>query len=117
LLRNDFDGALDVALSGIKAAPHDSGNYYRLAQIYLQQWRLKEALAQLDKAITLAPEDARYHRSRASILRFQGQLNSAIAEQQKAVDLGKDRGFELVELAALNLEAGNSNRAADNLKE
>jgi tetratricopeptide (TPR) repeat protein len=117
LSSNDFDGAIDVAQNGIKADPRDASNYYRLAQIYLQQWRLKEALAQLDRATTLAPNDPRFRRSRASILRYRGQLNDAIAEQQKAVELSKDKAFELVQLAALNLQAGNSNRAADNLRD
>ncbi len=37
--------------------------------------------------------------------------------EQKAVDLSKDKTFELVELAGMNLAAGNTNRAADNLQE
>jgi len=117
LVKNDFDGAIDLALAGIKAGPREAGNYYRLAQIYVQQWRLREALKQLEKAISLAPKEARFHRTKASILRYQGQLNEAIAEQQAAVDLSKDKAFELVELSSLNVMAGNQNRAADNLRE
>jgi tetratricopeptide (TPR) repeat protein len=117
LSSNDFDGAIDVAQAGIKADPREANNYYRLAQIYIQQWRLKEALLQLDRAIAIAPDDARFRRSRSSILRHRGQLNDAIAEQQKAVDLSKDKAFELVQLAALNIQAGNTNRAADNLRD
>ena len=92
-------------------------NYYRLSQVYTQQWRLREADAQLDKAIRLAPDNARFHRARASILRYQHNLNEAIAEQQRAVDLSSDKPFELTELAALNELAGNDSAAADNLKQ
>ncbi|HEY9790077.1 MAG TPA: tetratricopeptide repeat protein [Candidatus Obscuribacterales bacterium] len=115
--RNDFDGALDVADSAVKANPHDPMNYYRLSQVYTQQWRLREADAALDKAIRLAPDNARFHRARASILRYQHKLTEAIAEQQRAVDLSSDKSFELTELAALNELAGNDSAAADNLKQ
>jgi tetratricopeptide (TPR) repeat protein len=117
IARNDFDGALDVALAGVKSNPRDALNYYRLSQVYTQQWRLREADAQLDKAIRLEPDNARFHRARASILRYQHKLNEAIAEQQRAVDLSSDKPFELTELAALNELAGNDSAAADNLKQ
>lgn len=117
LVRNNFDGAIDVAREGIRVNPRDANNYYRLAQIYIQQWRLREALDLLKKAVTLSPEDARLWRTRASILRYQGQIDEAIAAQQQAVEYSKDKAFELIELAALNSLAGNVNKAADNLRE
>ncbi len=117
LKNNNFDGAVDVAKAAIDQAPKDSSNYYRLAQIYIQQWRLREALTELKTAIDLDPDVARYYRSRATIKRYQNDLNEAIADEQKAVDLSKDKTFELVELAGMNLAAGNTNRAADNLQE
>lgn len=114
---NDFDGAIDAAEAAVKANPKDAANYYRLSQILTQQWRLREADAQLDKAILLASENARYHRAKASIMRYQRRMDDAIAEQQKAVDLSTDKAFELTELAALNELAGNDSAAADNLKQ
>lgn len=114
--KNDYDGAVDVALNAIKRSPHDANNYYRLAQIYTQQWRHREALQQLEKAISLDPTVARFFRSRATIKKFQGDLNDAIADQQRAIELSKDKPFDLVELAAMNIAAGNFNRAADNLQ-
>lgn len=117
LTRNNFDGAVDVAGDGIKVNPKDAANHHRLAQIYIQQWRLREALDLLKKAVVLQPADARLHRAMASILRYQGELNEAIAAQQKAVEFSKDKAFELIELAALNSAAGNANRAADSLRE
>jgi tetratricopeptide (TPR) repeat protein len=115
--RNDFDGAIDVAQSAIKNNPREASNYYRLSQILTQQWRLREADEELDKAIRLSPDNARYHRAKASILRYQRKLADAIAEQQKAVKLSSDKTFELTELAALNELAGNDSAAADNLRE
>lgn len=114
---NDFDGAIDAAEAGIKANPRDAANYYRLSQVLTQQWRLREADVQLDKAIRLAPDNPRYHRAKASILRYEKRMNEAIAEQQRAVDLSSDKAFELTELAALNELAGNDSAAADNLKQ
>lgn len=117
LSKNNFDGAIDAANAAILARPKDPSNYYRLAQIYIQQWRLREALSELNQAIALDPSNAKYFRSRASIKRYQGSFNDAVADQQKAVDLAKDKPFELVELSAMNVAAGNLNRAADNLQE
>jgi tetratricopeptide (TPR) repeat protein len=117
LARNDFDGAIEVAKAAIKAAPQDANNYYRLSQIYTQQWRLKESTAELDKAIKLSPNTPRFYRAKAAILRYQGDLPNAIATQQKAVDFSTEKAFELIELAALNELAGNETKAADILRQ
>jgi tetratricopeptide (TPR) repeat protein len=117
LARNDFDGAVDISREAIAADAKDPGNNYRLAQIYIQQWRLREAQQQLDDAIALDPQNAKFYRARAAVKRFRGNVNDAILDQQKAVALGQDKTFELVELSAMNALAGNRNRAADNLQE
>ena len=117
LSKNDFDGAIDVAKDAIKAAPKVATNHYRLSQIYTEQWRLRDALEVLQKAIDLDATNPRFFRSRASIKSFQGNLNGAIADQQKAVELSKDKPFELIELSNMNVLAGNNNRAAENLAE
>lgn len=117
IARHDFDGAVAIAKDGIKSSAHDPLNYYRLSQIYTQQWRLQEADEQLDKAIRLAPDTAKFHRAKASILRFQHKLDQAIAEQKRAVALSSDKPFELTELAALYELAGNDSAAADTLKQ
>jgi tetratricopeptide (TPR) repeat protein len=114
---NDFDGAVDISREAIAADPKDPNNNYRLAQIFIQQWRLREAQQQLDDAIALDPQNAKFYRARAAVKRFRGNVNEAILDQQKAVDLGQDKTFELVELSAMNVLAGNKNRAADNLQE
>ncbi|MBI4534388.1 MAG: tetratricopeptide repeat protein [Candidatus Melainabacteria bacterium] len=117
LVRNDFDRAIDVATGGIRSNAADAGNYYRLAQIYTQQWRLREALQQLNRGLAVKASDPRLHRVKSNILRCQGDLNEAIAEQKIAVELSENKVFDLIELANLNLLAGNVNRAADSLKE
>ncbi len=113
LSKNDFDGAIDVAKNAIKASPKQASTHYRLAQIYTEQWRLRDALEVLQKAIELDATNPRFFRSRATIKSFQGNLNGAIVDQQKAVDLSKDKAFELVELSNMNVLAGNNNRAAE----
>jgi len=117
LSNNNFDGALDVAEKALQANPNEASNYYRIAQIFIQQWRLREALEELQSAISIDPNDPRFYRSRASIKRYQGDLSGAIADQTKAVEFGKDKAFELVELANMNLLAGNKAPAIANLQE
>ncbi|CAN5214171.1 hypothetical protein BH10CYA1_BH10CYA1_43830 [soil metagenome] len=114
---NNFDGALDIAQKALAENPQDAANYYRIAQIHIQQWRLREALDELQNAISMDAKDPRFYRSRASIKRFQGDMNGAIADQAKAVEFSNDKAFELGELANMNLLAGNKNRAIDNLQE
>jgi tetratricopeptide (TPR) repeat protein len=122
--RNDFDGAVQVETDALRLDPANADYHYRLAQIFAQQYRYEEALKQLEIAINGQPDNAKFYRARAGIkrnqnklARYQGIINDAIADMQKAVDLSKDKPFELVELAAMNQEAGNTNRAADNLQE
>ena len=117
LAKNDFDGAVDISRQAIEENPKDPNNDYRLAQIFIQQWRLREAQQELDQAIKVDPQNAKFYRARASVKRYRGDLNAAILDQQRAVDLGQDKAFELVELAAMNTLAGNKNKAADNLEE
>ncbi|MBS2006773.1 MAG: tetratricopeptide repeat protein [Cyanobacteria bacterium SZAS TMP-1] len=117
LARNDFDGATDVALEGIRVEPKYAPSHFRLAQILTQQWRLREALKELDLAIAQDPKSAKYFRNRASVKRCQKDLEGAIADQTVACDLSKDKGFELTELANLNLAAGNKNKAIENFKQ
>lgn len=107
LAKNDFDGAIASSQEAIKLFPRDANNYYRLSQIYLQQWRLIEALEQLKKAVSLDANDPRFYRAMATIYRQQGKLEDAITEQMKAVNLSKDKAFELNELA--NLQELNQN--------
>lgn len=117
LSNNNFDGALDIAQRALDANPKNAANYYRIAQIYIQQWRLREALQELQSAISLDANDPRFYRSRASIKRYQGDLTGAIADQTKAVEFGNDKAFELVELANMNILAGNKGAAIANLQE
>jgi len=117
LAKNDFDGAIAVARTGIKSNKRDGSAYYRLAQIFIQQWRLNEALVELKDAIKVEPGNANYYRSRASIKRHQGDFEGAIADQRMAVDLGKDKTFELIELSAMHVAAGDTENAIKDLKE
>lgn len=117
LARNDFDGAIDLALAGVNANKKDGKSHYRLAQIYIQQWRLREALRELEQAIAADPDTASYYRTRATISRYQGNFAGAIADQRRAVDLSKDKPFELVELSNMYTQQGDSAAAIASLKE
>ncbi|CAN5256075.1 hypothetical protein BH11CYA1_BH11CYA1_01520 [soil metagenome] len=115
--RNDFDGAIQLAKEGIVLDGKNGASHFRLAQIYIQQWRLNEALEQLNLAIGDDASNAKFFRNRASVKKLKGDLESAIADQQVAVHLGKDKAFELSELASMNVAAGNSNKAVENYKQ
>jgi tetratricopeptide (TPR) repeat protein len=115
LARKDYDGAIDVAQTTIKATPKDANAYFRLAQIYRQQYRLREAAVELNKAIHLQPADARFYRAQASILRSQGDLDEAIVSLKKAVDLSTEKDFELVALADMEAAAGRDDDATKHL--
>ncbi|MDZ4833532.1 MAG: tetratricopeptide repeat protein [Candidatus Melainabacteria bacterium] len=117
LTRNDFDGAIDLAMAGVTANKKDGKSHYRLSQIYVQQWRLREALTELEQAIETDPDTAIYYRTRATIRKYQGNFADAIADQKKAVDLSKDKPFELVELANMYSQNGNSSEAIASLNE
>jgi len=115
--RNDFDGAIELAKEGIVLDSKNGASHFRLAQIYIQQWRLNEALEQLNMAIADDASNAKFFRNRASVKKMKGELESAIADQQVAVHLGKDKAFELTELANMNVAAGNANKAVENFKQ
>jgi tetratricopeptide (TPR) repeat protein len=117
LVKNDFDGATDVASGAIAAEPNNGFNHYRLSQIYLQQWRLREAATELQKAIGLEPKDARSYRAVASIYRYQGKFDEAIENQKKAVEMGNDKQFDLLELANMEMSAGKDTAAVEDLKQ
>jgi tetratricopeptide (TPR) repeat protein len=76
-----------IVLDGKHGASH-----FRLAQIYIQQWRLNEALEQLNMAIADDASNAKFFRNRASVKKMKGELESAIADQQVAVHLER-QGF------------------------
>lgn len=117
LSQNNFDGAIEVAQAAIKNNPNDSANQLRLTQIYIQQWRLKEAQIPLQKAIKLAPQDASLYRTKSTIYRHQKNYLEAIKAQQQAVDLSQNKASDLVELASLEDLAGKQSEAIDHLKE
>jgi tetratricopeptide (TPR) repeat protein len=116
--RNDYDDALDVARAAVALHPNDATAHYNVAdQIFIKQWRLREASAEIDSAIRLDSNNAKYYRAQAAVKRLQGDLKGALAAQQMAVQLGSDKAFELVELANLQQQAGENGKAADTLQE
>jgi tetratricopeptide (TPR) repeat protein len=116
--RHDFDGAIDLAKSKILLDPHDAASYYALADnIYIKQWRFREAVETLDKAIESDPENAKYYRAKAHVMRLQGDLPGALIAQGMAVKFGADKAFELTELAHLEQLSNLSDKAIGDLKQ
>ncbi|MBX9667137.1 MAG: tetratricopeptide repeat protein, partial [Candidatus Obscuribacterales bacterium] len=117
LAKNDFDTAIDIAVEGVQSNKKDGKSHYRLSQIYIQQWRLREALDELKKAISADPDTASYYRTRATIRRYQGNFADAIEDQKKAVSLSKDKPFELVELSNMYSQEGDNATAITTLND
>ena len=116
--RNDYDDALDIARAAVALHPQDAGVHYNLAdEIFIKQWRLREASSELDSAIKYDANNAKYYRAQAGVKRLQGNLQEALAAQEMAVKLGSDKAFELVELANLQQLMGNNGKAADILQQ
>ena len=117
IVNNDFDQAIAVARAAIKHDGKNSANYYRLADIYLRQWRLQEATQQLQKAISLDPANSDYRRLLAIVLQRQGNMDAAIAEQKLTVSYSKNKSADLVDLATMQVNAGKQDAAVASLKE
>ncbi len=117
LAHNDFDGAIAVAENALKREHGSAATHYLLAQIYMRQWRLLEAAAQLQRAITLEPQNAKYYRSRAALLRYQGKLAQAITDQTKVVELDTDKALDLIDLSSMEIAAGQETQAIEHLKQ
>ncbi len=116
LANSDYDQAIDIAKQAIAHNPRNAANYRQLANIYIQQWRLKEAARELRKAVAIDSENSQIYRQLAFILHKTGDLQAAIAEQKKAVNCSTDKSADLVELAALQIADGNQSEAVASLK-
>ncbi|MCW5824287.1 MAG: tetratricopeptide repeat protein [Cyanobacteria bacterium TGS_CYA1] len=120
LVQNKFDESLDLANEAVRIEPINDKGYFRLAQIYVQQWRLREATKELSTAIALNDKAAIYYALRSDIKKYQGDIQGAIEDQLLATNSTTDTAqkiVQLIELSSLNYEVGNVQPAIDTLYE
>jgi len=120
LVQNKFDESLDLALQAVRIEPKNDKGYFRLAQIYVQQWRLREATKELNSAIELNDKSSIYYALRSDIKKYQGDLKGALEDQLLATNSTTDNAqkiIQLIELSSLNYEVGNLQPAIDTLFE
>ncbi|MBP7863175.1 tetratricopeptide repeat protein [bacterium] len=118
LVQNKFDQALDLANEAVRIEQKNDKGYFRLAQIYVQQWRLREATKELSTAISLNDKSAIYYALRSDIKKYQGDIEGALEDQLLATNSTTDNAqkiIQLIELSSLNYEVGNVQPAIDTL--
>jgi tetratricopeptide (TPR) repeat protein len=71
----------------LKASRNDPDNWMGLANVYLREGRIPDALFALDTAVTLVPTRADLLAAHARVLRAAGKRNEARLEFQKALKL------------------------------
>ncbi|MDZ4833738.1 MAG: tetratricopeptide repeat protein [Candidatus Melainabacteria bacterium] len=86
LSRQDLQRALSVISQQIQAAPGYHQYYTRRAELYVDCSEPDNALAELDRAISLKPDDATLFYTRANLKWTLDLKNEAIADQIRAVD-------------------------------
>ena len=86
--------AKEAAELGIRASGENVAFRLDLADYHLYQGRFKEALAEIEKAITLSPEDPRGRMARGALFFYQGDFVRAAGEYQDLLKL-KDPGARM----------------------
>lgn len=109
-----------------KQAPQDTEVRRRLAEVYVEEGRLKEATGLVDGIIEQNPQDARAWRVRSRILNALEKRREAEEAARHADDLDRKHGFfvekdliglSLWELERLFLQALNQNDLLDHLQD
>ncbi|HKI32536.1 MAG TPA: protein kinase [Gemmataceae bacterium] len=99
-----YDAAVPDLERAAGMRPQQPQAYANLAEAHLRRGRLKEALPQLDQAITLAPSAALY-RTRAGLHETRGAYAEALPDLNEAIRLGQAAG-SVHELADDQLQRG-----------
>jgi serine/threonine-protein kinase len=101
-------GASLAAFSAAYALRPGSGHALtNLGLVLMKVGRQEEGLACLEKACQMRPDFASYHANLGVALRAMGQNERARTELQQAIDLNKNEPHAHVEMALLELHAGN----------
>jgi tetratricopeptide (TPR) repeat protein len=116
--------ACDEFTQAIRGNPYDAISRYQLAGLLMQEGRLGEAGAQLDRAIVRLRENVKYRPTHApslahlaEALRFKGRRAEAIACWKRALELDPTQADGHNNLGILLAETGAVNEATDHFRE
>jgi serine/threonine-protein kinase len=104
--RRDFGAALEQCDHTIELNPHFAPAYLTLSLVQEQQGDLEEALAALERAVSLAPLSPRMHGALGRTLALANKRDSATKVLRKLETLAKERYVSPFEFASIDLALG-----------
>jgi serine/threonine-protein kinase len=104
--RRDFGAALEQCDHTIELNPHFAPAYFTLSLVQEQQGDLEEALAALERAVSLAPLSPRMHGALGRTLALANKRDSAMKTLRKLETLAKERYVSPFEFASIFLALG-----------
>jgi serine/threonine-protein kinase len=104
--KRDFGAALEQCDHTIELNPHFAPAYLTLSLVQEQQGDLEEALAALERAVSLAPLSPRMHGALGRTLALANRRDSATKVLRKLETLAKERYVSPFEFASIDLALG-----------
>ena len=104
--RRDFGAALEQCDHTIELNPHFAPAYFTLSLVQEQQGDLEEALAALERAVSLAPLSPRMHGALGRTLALANKRDSAMKTLRKLETLARERYVSPFEFASIFLALG-----------
>jgi serine/threonine-protein kinase len=104
--RRDFGAALEQCDHTIELNPHFAPAYFTLSLVQEQQGDLEEALAALERAVSLAPLSPRMHGALGRTLALANKRDSAMKTLRRLETLAKERYVSPFEFASIFLALG-----------
>jgi TolB-like protein/Tfp pilus assembly protein PilF len=104
--RRDFGAALEQCDHTIELNPHFAPAYFTLSLVQEQQGDLEEALAALERAVSLSPLSPRMHGALGRTLALANKRDSAMKTLRKLETLARERYVSPFEFASIFLALG-----------
>jgi serine/threonine-protein kinase len=109
--RRDFGAALEQCDHTIELNPHFAPAYLTLSLVQEQQGDLEEALAALERAVSLAPLSPRMHGALGRTLALRNKRDAATKTLRQLETLARERYVSPFEFASIYLALGQSDVA------
>ncbi|MDQ7024085.1 MAG: tetratricopeptide repeat protein [Anaerolineae bacterium] len=111
-----YDSGIEVFTAIIEQIPDDIEGYIYRAQLYARQQKLKEALADIRRAIQLSPQSGYAHYVHGDIRRRMVDFKEAVVAYTRAITYGyvdayNNRGVILIKLRKYRAAYGDFTRA------
>jgi TolB-like protein/Flp pilus assembly protein TadD len=109
--RRDFGAALEQCDHTIELNPHFAPAYLTLSLVQEQLGDLEEALAALERAVSLSPLSPRMHAALGRTLALANRRDAAVTTLRKLETLAKERYVSPFEFASIYLALGQRDEA------